>query len=262
MAEMNYVSYTKYQQGRAKIGDGKSVKVTVPAGSGAITAGEFYYFDGVVGVAMQSLENDDVNDQDLILQVELAEYETDQIDTSQSFSKGTRIYWDTDNNRFTETPTDIFAGIVTAAKDSNDVIWFLNAGVGLGDGTLVEATHGAPNIAVAGASTDDARVATIQINDAAGNPVSGVVAVRAWLSDTAGGAETSGAPTSDAGPDGTSGAELQEITAKVHYIGLTNESGELTFAVDDTGGTGGTWYLNVEWQGYVYSSEGIEVGAS
>ncbi len=119
------VPTTVYNVGAAKISDGKSVRVSVPANSGKITAGNFAYFGGFLGVAMKTLENDAVGAQDLILQIEVAEYETDQTNEAQEFKAGTKIYWDNTNKEFTETPTAIFAGVVTAAKDDAGVIWFV-----------------------------------------------------------------------------------------------------------------------------------------
>ncbi len=119
------VPTTVYNVGAAKISDGKSVRVSVPANSGEIKAGDFVYFGGFLGVAMQSLANDTVAAQDLILQIEVAEYETDQTNEAQEFKAGTKIYWDNTNKEFTETPTAIFAGVVTAAKDDAGVIWFV-----------------------------------------------------------------------------------------------------------------------------------------
>lgn len=119
------VPTTVYNVGAAKISDGKSVRVSVPANSGEIKAGDFVYFGGFLGVAMQSLANDAVGAQDLILQIEVAEYETNQTKETDDFAAGTKIYWDNTNKEFTETPTAIFAGVVTAAKDDAGVIWFV-----------------------------------------------------------------------------------------------------------------------------------------
>ena len=104
----------------AKISDGKSVRVTVPANT-TIEAGKFYLLDGFLGCAFQSVTTGEV-----ILNIEQAEYETDQIDTSQTFAKGTLIYWDGTNKRFTETSQgNRLAGRVTRAKDANNVICFI-----------------------------------------------------------------------------------------------------------------------------------------
>ena len=106
----------------AKVSDGKSVRVTVPANT-TIEAGKFYLLDGFLGCAFQSVTTGEV-----ILNIEQAEYETDQIeiDTAQNFAKGTLIYWDATYNRFTETSTgNRLAGRVTQAKDANNVICFI-----------------------------------------------------------------------------------------------------------------------------------------
>lgn len=118
------VPSTTYQQARAKVSDGESVRVSVPANSGEIKAGTLCYCDGFLGVAMANLANDAEKAQDLILQIELAEYETDQIDETQDFARGTKIYWDDSAKKLTETPTPVLAGVVTEAKDANNVIWF------------------------------------------------------------------------------------------------------------------------------------------
>lgn len=118
------VPSTTYQQARAKVSDGKSVRVSAPANSGEIKAGTLCYCDGFLGVAMANLANDAEKAQDLILQIELAEYETDQIDETQDFARGTKIYWDDSAKKLTETPTPVLAGVVTEAKDANNVIWF------------------------------------------------------------------------------------------------------------------------------------------
>jgi len=113
----------------AKVSDGKSVRVTVPATT-TIEAGKFYLLDGFLGCAFQSVTTGAGEIAEVILNIEQAEYETDQIDTDTSptltFAKGTLIYWDADNNRFTETSTgNRLAGRVTQAKDSKGVICFI-----------------------------------------------------------------------------------------------------------------------------------------
>jgi len=111
----------------AKVSDGKSVRVTVPKNT-VIEAGKFYLLDGFLGVAFQSVTTGAEETAEVVLNIEQAEYETDQIDTSQTFDfdKGTLIYWNAANNRFTETSTgNRLAGRVTQAKDSNGVICFI-----------------------------------------------------------------------------------------------------------------------------------------
>jgi len=110
--------------GYGKISDGKSVKVTVP-GNTKIEAGKFYLLDGFLGCAMQSVETGAGETAEVVLAIEQAEYETDQINTAETFAKGTLIYWDSFNKRFTETATsNRLAGRVTVGK-ANNVIWFI-----------------------------------------------------------------------------------------------------------------------------------------
>ena len=107
----------------AKVSDGKSVRVTVPENT-VIEAGKFYLLDGFLGCAFQSVTTG--AGEEVILNIEQAEYETDQIDTSQTFAKGTLLYWDGTNKRFTETPEgNRLVGRVTQAKDANNVICFI-----------------------------------------------------------------------------------------------------------------------------------------
>ena len=109
----------------AKVSDGKSVRVTVPENT-VIEAGKFYLLDGFLGCAFQSVTTGAGETAEVILNIEQAEYETDQIDTSQTFNKGTLLYWDGTNKRFTETPEgNRLVGRVTQAKDSNGVICFI-----------------------------------------------------------------------------------------------------------------------------------------
>lgn len=131
-----------------KVSDGKSVKVAVPA-STVITKGNFYLLDGFLGTAVQSLETDgdgkviNLNGfevpagsvlaelAEVVLNIELGEYESSQIDVADAFAAGAKVYWDVANKRFTTVAADgVFCGIITEAKDANNVIWFWFAGVG------------------------------------------------------------------------------------------------------------------------------------
>lgn len=111
--------------GYGKISDGKSVRVTVPE-STKIEAGKFYLLDGFLGCAMQSVETGAGETAEVILNIEQAEYETDQTKEADraTMAVGTDIYWDKDNKYFTLSGTDIYAGKITAAADENGVIWF------------------------------------------------------------------------------------------------------------------------------------------
>lgn len=119
------VPSTAHHAYRAKVSDGKSVQVTVPENT-EIEAGKFYLLDGFFGSAFQSVKTEAGETGEAILNIEQAEYETDQISTSQTFAVGTPIYWNADTGRFTETETDNrLVGRVTQAKDQNNVIWFI-----------------------------------------------------------------------------------------------------------------------------------------
>ena len=109
--------------GYGKISDGKSIKVDVPE-STTITAGKLYLLEGFLGVAMESVTTGEGGTSEVTLSIENAEYETDQINTEEAFTKGADVYWDSTNKRLTTTATALYAGQVTSAKDSNNVIWF------------------------------------------------------------------------------------------------------------------------------------------
>lgn len=110
---------------RAKISDGKSVRVTVPEKT-TIAAQKFYLLDGFFGVALQSLTTAEGETEEISLSIEEAEYETDNIVTTEAFNKGDKIYWDNTAGKFTTTVgTNRLVGRVTEAKDANNVIWFI-----------------------------------------------------------------------------------------------------------------------------------------
>jgi hypothetical protein len=156
--------------GYGKISDGKSVKVTVPE-STKVEAGKFYLLDGFLGCAMQSVETGAGETAEIILNIEPAEYETDQTKTNDqaSMTVGEDIYWDKSNKYFTLSATDIYAGKITSAADENGVIWFKLAECpfSLDDvttlaaqvGTLGDLTTTAKNSIVAAINEIDAKVA-------------------------------------------------------------------------------------------------------
>jgi hypothetical protein len=113
--------------GYGKISDGKSVKVTVPE-STTIEAGKFYLLDGFFGCAVQSVTTEAGETAEVVLNIEQAEFETDQINVADAFNKGDLIYWDATNSYFTVSDGDGLnrkVGIVTVPKDANNVIWFI-----------------------------------------------------------------------------------------------------------------------------------------
>ena len=88
--------------GYGKISDGKSVKVKVPE-STKIEAGKFYLLGGFLGCAMQSVETGPGETAEVILNIEQAEFETDQIEAA-NFYPGQDLFWG--NGVFTVGPSD------------------------------------------------------------------------------------------------------------------------------------------------------------
>lgn len=115
-----------FASARAKVGDGKSVVVTVPENT-TIESGKFYALEGFFGAAVQSVTTKAGETAQIVLLIEQAEYETDQITVADAFAKGDVVYFDdvtellttgagTDNRR---------VGRITMPKDGNNVIYFL-----------------------------------------------------------------------------------------------------------------------------------------
>jgi len=164
------VPSTVYNIGYGKVSDGKSVKVTVPE-STKVEAGKFYLLDGFLGCAFQSVETGAGETAEVVLNIEPAEYETDQTKTNDraSMTVGEDIYWDKNNKYFTLSATDIYAGKITSAADENGVIWFKLAErpFSLDDvttlaaqvGTLGDLTTTAKNSIVAAINEVNAKVA-------------------------------------------------------------------------------------------------------
>ena len=107
---------TVIQSHRAKISDGKSVRVTATE---ATEPSKFYEFDNFLGAVFQEAEEGD----EVILNIEQAEYETDQLGDG-AFAVGTQIYFA--DGKFNESDGR-YAGIVTQEKDEDGVILFLLA---------------------------------------------------------------------------------------------------------------------------------------
>ena len=106
-----------------KVSDGKSVRVSVPENT-TVEQGAFALLDGFLGLAAQKVVTGAGETKNLVLNIEPGEYETSQIDATQDFAVGTKIYWESTAKKFTETPTAVLAGVVTLAKDAGGVIWF------------------------------------------------------------------------------------------------------------------------------------------
>jgi len=115
---------------RAKISDGKSVRVTVPAET-TIEAQTFVLLDGFFGLAMDSVKTEAGETAEIALSIEQAEYETDNIVTADAFNRGDKVYWD--GGKFTTAADDggspateyRLVGRVTTGKDTSNVIHFM-----------------------------------------------------------------------------------------------------------------------------------------
>jgi len=93
--------------------DGQSVVVTAP--SGGVTANTFYKISGFLGVCFQDADEGD----SCVLDLSLCEVETDQALSTDTFSVGSKVYWDDSAKKFTTTSTSNFLfGMATAAKAS------------------------------------------------------------------------------------------------------------------------------------------------
>ncbi len=119
---------TVYDAKRAKVSDGKSVRVEVTGASGGTTieAGKFYYLGGFLGAAMQSATLAENEKTEIILNIEPAEYETDQIKAADknNMTAGADIFWNNVDGYFQLAGTSIYAGRVTVGADENSVVWF------------------------------------------------------------------------------------------------------------------------------------------
>ncbi|NWL89574.1 hypothetical protein DMN77_18665 [Paenibacillus sp. 79R4] len=119
------VPTTVHHSYRAKVSDGKSVRVPVPEKT-KIESQKLYLLSGYFGAATESVTTGAGETSELILTIEQAEYETDQIDKTQAFEVGITVYWDGTKSQLTETDTgNRLVGRVSAAKDASNVIWFI-----------------------------------------------------------------------------------------------------------------------------------------
>lgn len=126
MAEARAIPTTTHTAYRAKVSDGKSVRVAVPENT-TIVGQQFYEMDGFFGPAMQSVKTEAGETSEIILNIEQAEYETDQIQTTKAFKVGDPIYFTA--GKFTPEAgledANRKVGRVTQGKDQNNVIWFI-----------------------------------------------------------------------------------------------------------------------------------------
>lgn len=271
-----------------KVSDGKSVKVAVGANT-TITQGDFYLLGGVLGWATQGIVTNSGGEvisfngntipaglvaAEVVLNTDVCEYETSQIDTDDAFVKGDKVYWDSINGRFTTVAGDGFlVGVVTVAKDANDIVWLLFApfldvlgeSIGtsdIGAGAVTQAKlaaavsalmQGAPAFTIGDELANVINVA-VQLKDAAGTAIAAKHSVHVWLSDNASGAECAVAPDGDVVID-TDGEIVKSYTAKLNHQIVTGSDGKFDLDITESGAK--TLYVNVEYQGKVYSSGAV-----
>lgn len=123
------VPSTVQQINRAKISDGKSVQVTVPA-STEVVAQTFVQLDGFFGVAMDSVKTAAGETAEIALNIAQEEYETDQITVADAFNKGDLVYYKASTKKLTtaagvDPDLNRLVGKVTAKKDAANVINFI-----------------------------------------------------------------------------------------------------------------------------------------
>jgi len=119
------VPSTVHHSYRAKVSDGQSVRVPVPENT-EIVAQRFYLIASIFGASMQSVKTGEGETAEVILDIEQAEYETDQIDATKAFAVGDQIYWDATNSVLTTTASgNRKVGRVSSPKDAKNVIWFI-----------------------------------------------------------------------------------------------------------------------------------------
>ena len=119
------ITTTITQIPRAKISDGKSVLVTVPA-STKVVAQSLVLIDGFFGIAMEGIKTGAGETAEIALNIAQEEYETDQITTADAFAKGDLVYWKVSTKKLTTVAEgNTLVGKVTSKKDANNVIQFI-----------------------------------------------------------------------------------------------------------------------------------------
>lgn len=123
MSRLDYMTYTASRPPGGKVNDGKSVRVTVPAGS-SVQAGELVYLDGWIGIAMADVEAAaGGSGEPVALSIEDCVISASKLDDQSTFNALVSCYW------------DVSEGVVTATETYGDP--FIGVCVrGLADGTI------------------------------------------------------------------------------------------------------------------------------
>jgi len=110
-----------------------------------------------------------------------------------------------------------------------------------------------PTLAISvGPESGDVIPVTIQVQDVAGQNLSGRFEVHAWLSDSQYGGETAGTPE---GLSVATGTLLKEETPNKRLRALTDANGTLVLNVSEASAV--TYYLNAQINGKVFASDPI-----
>lgn len=108
-----------------KVSLARAVKVTAPAGG--VQQGRFYLIAGYFGLALQSANAGE----QVVLEIERAVYETNQIVTADAFNVGDPVYFDATQGLLTTNSgagANRLVGRVWRTKDANNTIEFVLTG--------------------------------------------------------------------------------------------------------------------------------------
>jgi len=176
------------------------------------------------------------------------------------YAQGTVLYADIAAQVITTVALgNIPAGFAYGAKGINEttvrIKLFESLTFPLGIQAQVEAleqrVHGAPTITV-GDEDANAIVVTVQLNDAANNPIAEQCLTRVWLSDAAAGALCAAAPSGNVVVS-TAGAVVASPAAKTHLLVASDATGAFDISITEAGAK--VLFFNVEYQGYITSAE-------
>ncbi|AEE95293.1 DUF2190 family protein [Mahella australiensis] len=106
-----------------KVSNGKSIKATSPE---TVAQGEFVLINNIFGLALESA----AGGEQVVLDIEQAEYETNQVAAGVTFKVGDAVYFDATEKVLTNTDgagANRLVGRATQASDANGVVWFILA---------------------------------------------------------------------------------------------------------------------------------------
>lgn len=146
--------------------------------------------------------------------------------------------------------------VTTSKVDANAITQAKMAAQAVGPTELTNALaaliQGTPDFTV-GAEAANVISVTVQLKDCDATNLGAAHVVQAWLSNAAGGAVTGTAPSGAV--SATTGTIIREWTSKTHMALASDSSGVIVLSIEEAGAA--TWYLNVEYQGKLFSSGAI-----